>query len=80
MLCKILILFVNPLTAEDKYSLLNRDNLTQPFQILLSQRQKTFSQFFSPFLKPTLNLKHFQKQDDPHSRCVSEITDFEKGD
>ena len=50
VLCKILRLFVNTLTADDKYSLLNRDNLTQPIQILLSQKQKTFSQFFSAFL------------------------------
>ena len=71
MLCKILRLFVNTLTADDKYSLLNRDNLTQPIQILLSQKQKTFSQFFSAFLKSTLNFEHFQKKDDPHSRCIS---------
>ena len=62
VLCKILGLFVNTLSAEDKYCLLYRDNLTQPIQILLSQKQKTFSQFFSPFLKSTLNFEHFQKK------------------
>ena len=77
---KILGLFVNTLTADDKYSLLNRGNLTQPIQILLSQKQKTFSEFFSSFLKSTLNFEHFQKKDDPHSRCLSEITVSEKGD
>ena len=80
VLCKILRLFVNTLTADDKYSLLNRDNLTQPIQILLSQKQKTFSQFLSSFFKSTLNFEHFQKKDDPHSRCISEITVSEKGD
>ena len=80
VLCKILRLFVNTLTADDKYSLINRDNLTQPIQILLSQKQKTFSQFLSSFLKSTLNFEHFQKKDDPHSRCISEITVSEKGD
>ena len=80
MLCKILRLFVNTLTADDKYSLLNRDNLTQSIQTLLSQKQKTFSQIFSSFLKSTLNFEHFQKKDDPHSRCISEITVSEKGD
>ena len=80
MLCKILRLFVNTLTADDKYSHLNRDNLTQPIQILLSQKQKTFSEFFSSFLKSILNFEHFQKKDDPHSRCISEITVSEKGD
>ena len=34
----------------------------QPIQILLSQKQKTFSQFFSAFLKSTLNLENFQKK------------------
>ena len=54
------------MTADDKYSLLNRDNLTQPIPTQLSQKQKAFSDFFS-FLKCALNLKHFQKKDDPHS-------------
>ena len=61
VLCKILRLFVNKLTEDDKYSLLYRYNLTQPIQILLSQKQKAFSQFFSAFLKSTLNFEHFQK-------------------
>ena len=62
VLCKILRLFVNTLTDDDKYSLLYRDNLKQPIQILLSQKQKTFSQFFSAFFKSTLNFLHFQKK------------------
>ena len=49
------------MTADDKYSLLNRGNLTQPIQILLSQKQKTFPQYFSAILKSTLNFEHFQK-------------------
>ena len=61
-LCKILGLFVNTLTDDDKYCLLYRDNLTQPIQIRLSQKQKTFSEFFSAFLKSTLNFEHFQKK------------------
>ena len=62
VLCKISGLFLNTLTDDDKYSLLYRDNLTQPIQILLSQKQKTFSQFFSAFLKSTLSFEHFQKK------------------
>ena len=62
VLCKILGLFLNTLTDDDKYSFLCRDNLTQPTQILLSQKQKTFSGFFSAFLKFTLNFEHFQKK------------------
>ena len=79
VLCKILGLFVNTLTADDKYSLLNTDNLTRSIQTLLSVKQKTFSQLFSPFLKSTLNFEHFQKKDDPPNRCISEITVSEKG-
>ena len=78
VLCKILRLFVNTLTADDKYSLLNRSNLKQPIQILLSQKKKSFSQFFSAFLKCTLNFEHFPQKDDPHSRYISEITVSEK--
>ena len=45
MILKILGLFVNPLTADDKYSLLNRNNLLQHIQVHLSQKWKIFSQF-----------------------------------
>ena len=62
VLWKISGLFSNTLTDDNKYSLLYRYNLTQPVQILLSQKQKIFSQFFSAFLKSTLNFEHFQKQ------------------
>ena len=80
VLCKILGLFVNTLTDDDKYSLPYRDNLTQPIQILLSQKRKTFSQLFSQFSKSTLNFEHFQKKDHPHSRVISKITVSEKGE
>ena len=58
VLCKILRLLVKTLTDDEKYSLLYRDNLTQPIVILLSQKQKAFSQFFSVFLKSTLYFEH----------------------
>ena len=59
VLWKILSLFVNTSTDDDKYSLLYRDNLMQPSQILLSQKKKTFSELFFAFLKSTLNFAHF---------------------
>ena len=62
VLRKILGLFVNTLSEDDRYCLLYKDNLLQPIQILLSQKQKTFSQFFSAFLKSTLNFEHIQKK------------------
>ena len=61
VLCKISVRFVNTLTDDNKYSLLYRDNLMQPIQILLSQKQKTFSELFSAFLKSTLNFAVFEK-------------------
>ena len=60
--CKALLVFVNTLTADDKYSLLNRDNLTQPIRMILSQKQKAFSQFFPAFSKFKLNFENFQKK------------------
>ena len=53
------------LHGDDKYSLLNRDNLTQQIQMQLSQKENIFSQFLSAFLKSTLNIEHFQKKNDP---------------
>ena len=76
--CKISRLFPNTLSADGKYFLLNRDNLTQPIQMQVSRKEKTFSQFFSPFLKSTLNFEHFQRKDDSHSWGLSETTDAEK--
>ena len=67
MIDKILTLFVNTLTVNEKHYLLARENLTQTIQIQLSQKQKTFLEFFLAFLKSILNSKHFPKKDDPHS-------------
>ena len=46
---KILELFVNLLTADDKYSLLNRDNLAQPIMMQLSNKKMLFLNFFMHF-------------------------------
>ena len=80
VLCKFLRLLVKTMTVDEKYSLPYRENLTQSIQIVLSQKQKTFSQFFSAFLKYNLNFEHFQKKDDPHRRIISKITVSEKGE
>ena len=64
---KILRLFVDKLTADDKHYLLNRDILAQRIQMQLSQKQKTFSELFFAFLKSKFNFKQFPKKDDPHS-------------
>ena len=71
---KALKLFVNTLSTDDKYSLLKRDNLMEPIRTILSQKQKLFDELFLKFLKSALNLKYFQKKDDPHSLFLSENT------
>ena len=43
---KILGLFVNTLTADDKFSLLNRGRLLQHVRMQLSQNLKNFTEFF----------------------------------
>ena len=78
VICKFSRLFPNTLSTDGKYSLLNRDNLTQPIKMQLSRKQKTFSQFFCAFLKSSLNFEHFQKKDDSHSWGISKITESEK--
>ena len=49
MIYKILGLFVDTLTTDDKYSFLNRDNLIQSIQMKLSKKQKPFFDFFLHF-------------------------------
>ena len=52
---------------KEKIYLLTKENLTQTIQIQLSQKQKTFFEFFFPFLKCILTFKHLLKKRDPHS-------------
>ena len=73
--CEILRLFVNALTADDKYSDSNMQNFLQQFQTPLSQKQKIFSGFFIAFLKGAWNLEHFLKRDEYPSLIISEIID-----
>ena len=61
------IVRLNALTADDKHYLLNRDILTQPIQMQLSQKEKTFSEFLLGFLESILNFKDLPKKPDPHS-------------
>ena len=59
VICKISRLFPNTLSADGKYSLLNRDNLTQPIQMQVSRKEKT-SEYFSAFSKSSSNFELFQ--------------------
>ena len=57
VISEIIGLFVNTLTAYDKYSLHNKENLSKPIQIQLPKKQKLFSEFFATFLKSKSNLE-----------------------
>ena len=76
---KILRLFLNTLTADNKYSRCNVHNFVQQVQTPLSLKQKTFSGFFIAFLECAWNLKHFEKKDEYPSLNISEMMDCERG-
>ena len=75
----MLWLFVNTFTADDKYSPLNREYLTQAIKKQLSQNQKIFSEFFLAVLTSTLNFERFQKKVDPRSSCFFDIRNSQRG-
>ena len=52
--------FLNTLIANDKYSLNSKDKWMETIQMLLSQKQNIFSEFFSVFFESALNFEHFQ--------------------
>ena len=59
---KSLRLFVNAMSAVDKCSLPNRDNLMQPIHMQLSEKLKTFSRFFNVFSKSRLSFEYIKKK------------------
>ena len=67
MLGDVLVVFVNRLTADGKYPVQDRENFQLPIQMQLSEKRKTFSGFFVPFLEHISNFKGFESKDDCHS-------------
>ena len=67
VISKVLRMFVNILTADDKCFLLNRDNLRKPIQMQLSEKEKKFFEICFGILISTINFEHFQNKVDPHS-------------
>ena len=61
VICKILGLFGNIMTADKKHSLVNCDNFTQAIQMQLSKKEETFSDFYCPFLNFRLTFENFGK-------------------
>ena len=67
------------MTTDDTYSRRNMLNFTQQLEAPLSQKQKTFSEFFLAFLKCALNLENFAKKDEYPSLLISKVIDSERG-
>ena len=76
---EILRLFANTLTADDKNSCRIMQNFLPQVQTLLSEKRKTFSVFFIPYLKCAWNLEHFGIKDECPSLIISEIIVSERG-
>ena len=58
--CQILGQLVNTLATDEKYPVLNRENLRILIQMQLSEKQKAFSEFFAAVLKSTLYFEYFE--------------------
>ena len=48
-----------------------------PIQMKLSEKEKSFSQIFAKFFISISNFEHFEKKYNPHSFCISQITNSE---
>ena len=75
VLPEIVGVFVITLTADEKYPVQDAENLSIPIQMQLSEKPKSFSQFFVPLLEYQSNFNEFEKKDHRHSKYISEITD-----
>ena len=53
---------LNTLTANYEYSRSNRENLSLPIQMQISNKLKTFCCDFIAFWESTLSFKHFEKK------------------
>ena len=76
---KMLGLFVNPLTVDDKYCLLKRGNLLQHFQMQLSQKRKTFAEFFFAFSEFRFNFERFRKRMTLPAHVFLNLQNYKKG-
>ena len=63
----VLVVFVNTLTVDCKYTVQDCKNLHVPCQMQLSEIRKTVSQFLVTFLEYTSTFKHFEITDYCHS-------------
>ena len=66
------------MSAVAKCSLPIRHNLMTPIHMQLSQKLKTFAEFFSACSKSKVNFEYFQKKYDPHDLFIFEATTCQK--
>ena len=59
---KILGLLVNTFATDDKYTLLNSDNLMQQIQMLITKKETNFLNCFSVLLKSRSSFEDFGKK------------------
>ena len=59
---KFLRPFLNPLTADDRYSLISKNKWMQTIQMHFSQKPKIFSKLFYAFFESALNFEHLKKK------------------
>ena len=57
-------MFLNTLSTDGKHPIEDRENLPLPIQMQLSEKQKTFSEFFVSFMNCRSIFKHFEKKKD----------------
>ena len=69
---------LNMLTTDYEYSRSNKENLPLPIQRQLSEKLKTFSEFFIAILNATFLNGTFWNKNEPHSSSISEVIDSER--
>ena len=75
---KTLGLFVNTLTADDKYSSYEKLKFPQAIQMHLSKKPKINYQLFIAFLQSTSTFQHFEKEDERHTSTLSDVIDSKR--
>ena len=66
VLVEILGVFAKTLTADDKYRVLDWENLSLPTRMQFSEKRRTFSESFPKVLEATSNFEDFQRKDYRH--------------
>ena len=70
--------FFNTLIADDKFSLISRDNWMENIQMRYISKTKDFFGIFFCIFRISIKFKTFSKKDGAHTLCISEINDHEK--